>query len=491
MRSPAAGGALDKTFSVCIVQSERGAIYAQTNFGAPQLGTRKMSEPEDAALEGRDRRAETRFIAMAAVTGIVTGTIGSFFHLAIDRLSTWPQALGRLLHGPWLVLAAALITMAVTVAMVAVVRRYAPEAAGSGVQEIEGAMSNLRNVRWRRVLPVKFLTGIGALSSGLVLGREGPTIHIGASIAAATTDFFRVSDTERRGLLGAGAAAGLACAFNAPLAAVLFIIEETHNQFPYNFRSYMGVIVAAFFSTVMTEVIGGTAPDFSMSVATPALALLPAFVVLGVLLGFVGVALNASLMSVSGFTIAMHKRIPYLMPALIGLAIGALFILFPRAVTGGENVIVSLARDHVVLSALLLLAVLRFATMVVSYSAGTPGGIFAPMLALAIAIGLAFGTILEGVLPEGTAIPLAFGIAAMGGLFSASVRAPVVGVALTLELTGAYTMTLPLIATCVTANVAARWLGGQPIYEQLLERTLKQAGVHPERMPHRPESELG
>ena len=66
-----------------------------------------------------------------------------------------------------------------------------------------------------------------------------------------------------------------------------------------------------------------------------------------------------------------------------------------------------------------------------------------------------------------------------------------VGVALTLELTGAYTMTLPLIATCVTANVAARWLGGQPIYEQLLERTLKQAGVHPERMPHRPESELG
>ena len=450
-----------------------------------------MTREANEDLEGRDRRGETRYITMAAIVGLVTGTLGSIFHLVIDRLSLWPSALGRHIDGPLLVAAAALVTMIVTVAMVAIVRRYAPEAAGSGVQEIEGAMSNLRTVHWRRVLPVKFFTGIGALSSGLVLGREGPTIDIGASIAAATSDYIKVSDTERRGLLGAGAAAGLACAFNAPLAAVLFIIEETHNQFPYNFRSYMGVIIAAFCSTVMTEVIGGKAPDFAMAVATPALLLLPAFVVLGAVLGVIGVALNASLMHVSGFTIALGKRAPYLAPAVIGLGIGALFILFPRAVTGGENVIVALAREHVVLSALLLLAVLRFITMVVSYSAGTPGGIFAPMLALAIAVGLAFGSVLDGFLPQDTAIPLAFGIAAMGGLFSASVRAPVVGVALTLELTGAYTMTLPLIATCVTANIAARWLGGQPIYEQLLERTLKQAGIHPERMPHRPESELG
>ncbi|WP_152534618.1 H(+)/Cl(-) exchange transporter ClcA [Martelella sp. AD-3] len=430
-----------------------------------------------------DRRAEARFIVLAAAAGILTGTAGSFFHLIIDRLLIWPTVLSRHLDGAFLVGAAALVTMCLTVASVYVVRRYAPEAGGSGVQEIEGAMSNLRTVHWRKVLPVKYLTGIAALSSGLVLGREGPTIHIGASISAAITDFFKVSDVERRGLLGAGAAAGLACAFNAPLAAVLFIVEETHSQFPYTFRTYMGVIAAAFFATVMTEVIGGTAPDFSMSVPAPALALLPAFVILGCVLGAVGVSLNAAIMGVSNFVMAMHRRVPYLMPGLIGLAVGALFILFPRAVTGGENVIVMMARDNLALGALLGLAVLRYVSMVASYSAGTPGGIFAPMLALAICIGLAFGTALAGLLPEGAAVPLTFGIAAMGGLFSASVRAPIVGVALTLELTGAYTMTLPLIATCLTANLVAQWIGGHPIYEQLLERTLAQAGVHPERMP--------
>lgn len=424
-----------------------------------------------------NRSAQARYIALAAIAGILTGTIGSFFHLAIDHLLGWPDYLARYLSGTSLIVVAALITMTLTVVTVFFVRRFAPEAGGSGVQEIEGAMQGLRQVRWQRVLPVKFLTGIASLSSGLVLGREGPTIHIGASIAAAATDFFKVSDVERRGMLGAGAAAGLACAFNAPLAAILFIIEETHRQFPYTFRTYMGVIVAALLSTVMTEVIGGTAPDFSMVVGQQALSMLPAFVGLGVLLGALGVILNAGLLKSADIAAAMNRRIPYIYPILIGLAVGALFVIKPLSVTGGEHIINYMAHHKVGMTTLLVLALLRYFTMIGSYSAGTPGGIFAPMLALAICTGLAFGSVLEAVLPNAGVLPLAFGLAAMGGLFSASVRAPVVGVALTLELTGAYDMTMPLIATCLTANVIAQWLGGSPIYDLLLERTLRQAGI--------------
>ncbi len=424
------------------------------------------------------RASQMRFMLLAIATGIFTGTIGSFFHLAIDKVIQWPNYLGHYVSSGWpLVVAAALITMCLTVFAVFIVQRYAPEAGGSGVQEIEGAMSDLRTVRWKRVLPVKFFTGISSISSGLVLGREGPTIHIGASISAALTSFFKVGSIERRGLLGAGAAAGLSCAFNAPLASIFFVVEETHDEFPYTFSTYMGVIAAVFFATVMTQIIGGQAPDFSMAVAKPELMLLPLFVIMGCMLGFIGVSLNACIMWATGFSAKMQKKIPYLYPAVIGLVVGALFILMPFSVTGGENLIIWMGHHKASLLLLLALAVLRYFTMVGSYSAGTPGGIFAPMLSLAICIGLVFGTLIDIIAPDAGTVPLAFGIAAMGGLFAASVRSPIVGVALTLELTGSYTMMMPLIATCLTANLTAQWIGGKPIYTELLDRILKQGKV--------------
>ncbi|AJY48031.1 chloride channel protein [Martelella endophytica] len=439
-----------------------------------------MDDPAASLDRPGNRNAQMRYVLLAAAAGILTGTVGSFFHLLIDWFQVWPRLLSEHMSGPLLVVAAALITMVITVTAAYFVRRYAPEAGGSGVQEIEGAMLGLRTVHWRRVLPVKFFTGVFAIASGLVLGREGPTIHIGASFSAALTDTFKVSETERRGMLGAGAAAGLACAFNAPLAAILFIIEETHRHFPYTFRTYMGIIVAALLSTVMTQIIGGRAPDFSMVVAEPQIFLLPAFVLLGCLLGVLGVVLNAGLMRTAALAAAINGRVRFAFPAIVGLAIGALVILMPLSVTGGEHTVTFLSEHRKGLMFLLLLAVLRYFTMITSYSAGTPGGIFAPMLALSMCVGLLFGGLLDAVLPAGTIAPLAFGMAAMGGLFSASVRAPVVGAVLTLELTGAYTMVMPLIATCVTANLVAQWIGGRPIYDQLLEKTLAKAGINPQ-----------
>lgn len=421
--------------------------------------------------------AQARYVILAGLAGILVGTIGSYFHQIIDIIITWPHYLAHHISGPYLIITASLITMLCTVFAAYIVRRFAPEASGSGVQEIEGAMAGLREVRWWRVLPVKFLMGIVALGSGLVLGREGPTIHIGASISASITQHFKMSETERRGMLAAGAAAGLACAFNAPLAAILFIIEETHKQFPYTFRTYMGVILASLTAAVMTQIIGGTAPDLSLPGSSATLAVLPAFLVLGCVIGVIGVCLNACIVWAVDFAAAAHKKVPYLYPAIIGLVIGALFIMIPYSVTGGESVIKELVRADVGIGFLLFLAVLRYFTMIGSYSSGVPGGIFAPILTLATCIGLAFGLGLEAIFPQQQTIAVAFAIAAMGGLFTASVRAPVVGVALTLELTGAYDMVMPLITTCLVANLVAEWLGGKPIYEQLLDRTLKLAGI--------------
>ncbi len=425
------------------------------------------------------RRAEAAYVALAALVGLLAGAVGSAFHRVIDMLAAWPDMLRRVMDGPAFPAACGLMTMLVTVGVVALVRRIAPEAAGSGVQEIEGAMEGLRTVRGARVLPVKFLGGAAAIGSGLVLGREGPTIHIGAALAALLSRSPRLHETERRGLLAAGAAAGLACAFNAPIAAILFVIEETHRQFPYTYRTYMGVIAAAFCATVVTEVIGGTAPDLTVIVPTAPLATLPLFLLMGCILGAVGVLLNAAILSAVRFAAAAQARVPYAYPACVGLAVGVLLASVPQAVTGGEGLIVDILHRQPAIGVLLALALARFCTTVASYSTGVPGGIFAPILALAVCIGLAFGAAVSFFWPQPDALPAAFAIAAMGGLFTASVRAPVVGVVLTLELTGSYALALPLIATCLAANLAARALGGRPIYEELLDRTLAMAGIVP------------
>jgi len=417
---------------------------------------------------------------LAALCGVATGIVGAAFHLAVDALVPWPSWLvARMGHGALTVAAAAAIAAIGLVAAFFLTRAVAPEAAGSGVQEIEGAMEGLRKVRWRRVLPVKFVGGVLALSSGLVAGREGPTIHMGASIAQAIAERLKLSEAELRGLLAAGAAAGLAAAFNAPLAAILFVIEETRKQFRYTFRSYTAVIIASAASAIGMEMVGGTAPQLKLDNAEMPLSLLPAFLVLGVVLGGLGLVFNSTLVFLLDWVSATFRRVPFVPALLVGAAVGALALVLPQAVGGGELLIPGIVTGNLPIATLLLLCLMRFAGTMLSYPVGVPGGIFSPMLTLAATVGLIAASLLEAAVPLPPLGAAAFAIVAMGGLFSASIRAPLVGVVLAAELTGGYALILPLIVTCVTANGVAQALGGRPIYELLLERTLRLSGQVP------------
>ncbi|MFG1319031.1 H(+)/Cl(-) exchange transporter ClcA [Xanthobacter autotrophicus] len=418
------------------------------------------------------------YYVLAVGAGLLVGAVGAYFHMAVDVLSQWPDLIRSRLDGPSLYLAMSAMAAVMVALAVALVRAFAPEAAGSGVQEIEGALEGLRPVRWQRVLPVKFVGGMLALGSGLVAGREGPTIHMGAAIAKALSDAVGLDTRDSRGLLAAGAAAGLAAAFNAPLAAILFVIEETRRQFPYGLRTYSAVILCSVASAVMAEAIGGTAPDMKLDVPDMPLLLLPAFLALGAVLGAVGVAFNRALVaSLDGARMLALKVSPYLLPVLVGAAVGPLILLRPEATFGGEQLAVSLPGLGLPALTLAGIVLIRFTMTMASYSTGIPGGIFAPILALATAVGVLFATLLARVVPLPPDAVAAFGIAAMGGLFSATVRAPLVGMVLVAELTGSYGLLVPVILTCVTANLVAEALGGKPIYEVLLDRTLRLAGT--------------
>ncbi|MFO1080580.1 MAG: H(+)/Cl(-) exchange transporter ClcA [Reyranellaceae bacterium] len=427
---------------------------------------------------------------LAGACGFATGVLGAAFHLAVDRLFEWPQRLvERLDYGPTTIAIGAAVGAAMVLVAFLLTRHLAPEAAGSGVPEVEGALEGLRTVHWRRVLPVKFLGGLLALSSGLVGGREGPTIHMGASIGAFLVERLRLGKSDLHTLLAAGAAAGLSAAFNAPLAAVLFVIEETRKQFSYTFRSYVAVIAASAASAFGMELVGGTAPPLLLATTGLPLPVVPSFMVLGALLGLLGVAFNRSLVLAMDTTASVFRRAPFVYALLVGAAAGTLAIVMPVAVGGGERLMPGLVTANLPLRVLAVIALMRFVGTIVSYPVGVPSGIFAPLLTLATAVGLLLGTAADLAidrlgLPVPPLLPAAFAVAAMGGLFSATVRAPLVGVVLVVELTGAFELILPIMVTCVTAHVVAEALGGRPIYEVLLERALRREGAAPR--PPRP-----
>ncbi len=422
------------------------------------------------------------YYIIAACVGGLTGVLGSAFHMIVAGSYAWsrhlPDILG--LDGPALYVVMALFVAAMVCGAVALVRNFAPEASGSGVQEIEGAMEGAREVRWAHVLPVKFIGGIMALGSGLVGGREGPTIHMGASIAKAFSSFFTMGVREMRALLGAGGAAGLTAAFNAPLASIIFVIEEARKEFPYSFRTYSAVIIACTCSALVTTIITGTVPYMALSATHMPAYFLPVFLVLGLILGVVGVLFNHAVLMGLEFARQVSLKVsPYLLPALLGCAIGPLLVIFPAATGGGEPLAVAIANNPLPIGILGLVVLARFFMTAASYSVGAPAGIFAPILALATTTGVFLGCLLEFVvpLPEGGII--AFAVAGMAGLFASTIRAPLVGVVLVVELTGAYTLAVPALIASFSASIVASALGGRPIYEVLLERTLRLAGENP------------
>jgi chloride channel protein, CIC family len=481
-----------REFTLLVTRDERpyppgraiGLLLHRLSFGRVSVGILTLRAQGDGVPSKtiRDRGGAAVFYVAAVIVGAVTGALGTTLRLGLSHLLQWPEWLRQKLpiEGLLYLLAAGAIAACMVVISVWLVRTFAPEAGGSGVQEIEGAMEGRRKVRWQRVLPVKFFGGFLSLGSGLVIGREGPTIHIGACIAQAFSDLLRLSDRDGRGLLAAGGAAGLAAAFSAPLGAILFVIEETRRQFPYSLKSYTALMLASVTSGVVTVAIVGIRPFMALTVPDVPLPWLPAFVVLGFLLGLLGVAFNRALIWSLDFSLTTGRRLSfYVLPMAIGFAVGVLLVARPEATMGGENLAVRLIGENLPLVIIAVIVVVRFIMTMASYSTGVPGGIFAPILSLATAAGLLYGDLLSAALPMPAGMRGAFAVAAMGGLFSSTVRAPLVGIVLTVELTGAYSELLPTILTCLFANLIADWFGGHPIYDMLLERTLALANEKP------------
>jgi H+/Cl- antiporter ClcA/septal ring-binding cell division protein DamX len=408
---------------------------------------------------------------------VFAGLIGALFHTLLDRAASVRGTVHELLSAApvpgWLLLM--LLGALALVCAMWLVRRFAPETAGSGVQEVEAILAGERKLRWRRVLPVKFFAGTLAVGSGLVLGREGPTIHMGAALGQLASERLAPRPGDNHALIAAGAGAGLATAFNAPLAAIIFVIEELREHFDYRFATVQSVILACCASVIVSDWMLGKGPDMPLPDLDMApLASLPLFPLLGVLIGALGVLFNRLILgSVAAFR-ALGSAGAYAAAGVTGLILGALIWFAPNTVGGGEGLVERLPHVQPPLLLLLALIAVRLLTTVGSYGVGLPGGIFAPMLALGTVCGAAFAALVSTVAPALVIVPEVFAVAAMGALFAATVRAPLTGIILVIELTGAHALVLPIILTCLSATFAAQAMGGRPIYSSLLG-----LGTHP------------
>ena len=429
-------------------------------------------------------------LLLSIIVGILAGFVGTYFELAVHFISEtrteWlADSINNILP---LWLAAFLISAALAFIGYYLVHRFCPEAAGSGIPEIEGAMDNIRPVRWWRVLPVKFFGGMGALGSGMVLGREGPTVQMGGAIGRMVSDIFRVkNDDAKHSLLASGAAGGLAAAFNAPLAGIMFVVEEMRPQFRYSLISIKAVIISAVSANIVFRMINGQDAVIDMpQYQAPGLPSLWLFLLLGVLFGIFGVVFNKLVTMSQDMFVRIHKndRKRYLLTGtLLGGVFGLLLLYVPALTSGGIGLIPDITKGGYEAGLLLLLFLGRILTTMLCFGSGAPGGIFAPMLSLGTLFGYAFGVIAKGLFPELDIDPGMFAIAGMGALFAATVRAPITGILLVIEMTNNYYLILPLIITGLGAVIFAQLLGGQPLYSQLLHRTLRKAKLRQEDLP--------
>lgn len=431
------------------------------------------------ALVNRDKTPLVILI-MAAIVGVVTGLLGVAFDRGVDwiqqeRLATLAKvADNAILVWPLAFLMSGLLAMLGYF----LVRRFAPEAGGSGIPEIEGAMEEMRPVRWWRVIPVKFIGGLGTLGAGMVLGKEGPMVQMGGNSGRMVVDIFRLRSAEaRHSLLATGAAAGLSAAFNAPLAGILFVIEEMRSQFRYSLVSIKAVFVGVITSTIVYRYFNGERAIIDVGkLSDVALNTLWLYLLLGIIFGAVGVIFNALIFRTQDLFMRFHGgdwRKLVLIGGLLGGMCGLLALIHGEAVGGGFALIPIAVAGNFSIGMLLFIFVARVITTLLCFGSGAPGGIFAPMLALGTILGTAFGLSCAHFFPQYSIDAGTFAIAGMGALFAASVRAPLTGIVLVLEMTDNYQLILPMIVTCLGATLIAQFMGGQPLYSAILARTLQ------------------
>ncbi len=350
------------------------------------------------------------------------------------------------------------------------VERFAPEASGSGMSEVKAVLARVPMPLNLRIALVKLISATLVLGSGMPLGREGPTVQIGAALANQLSNWAPTSPEHRRQLIAAGAGAGLAAAFNAPIAGVLFVVEELLQD--VSGITLGTAILASFIASVISRLYGSHNLDLShLNLAfghtTFFAQEIPFYLILGVLAGLLGILFNKGILG----SLAINRRLLHVsLPWRIGIAglvSGLAIALLPAAF-----------RDHAGLREILLTGtanwsfaaialLVQFTLIIFTYGSGAPGGLLVPTLVLGAALGYLVGAVEHSLL--GMSAATTYAHVGMAAFFSAVSKVPITAVVIVFEMTTDFNLVLPLMIVSVVAYLVAEKIDHRSLYDLLLE----------------------
>jgi CIC family chloride channel protein len=406
-------------------------------------------------------RENQLFLALTIVIGVIAGLSAVLFALSIE-------AARHVLLGPnplWWRLA--VIPFLISIVTGILLARVFPDVRGSGVPQTKTAFHLHDGVIRPRVAFGKFITGVLCIGSGHSMGREGPSVQIGAALASWAGQWLRLPPERIRNLVPVGASAALAAAFNTPVAAVLFSLEEIIADM--NAPLIGSTVVASVAAVVVERAILGNEPLFHVphyTLVHP--GELGVYALLGIVGGIASVVFCRTLLALRGGFLRLPERTRMWQPAIGGAVIGLVLVMRPEVSGVGYEYVDQALNGGLVLRMAVVLCAMKMAATIISYASGNAGGIFAPTLYFGAMLGGAVGIVARWFAPFPVAAPGAYALVGMGALFAGIIRAPMTSVFMIFEITQDYQILVPLMVANMLSLVISRRYQAEPIYHALL-----------------------
>lgn len=413
----------------------------------------------------------SKIIVQAILVGLISGMLVVGFKVSINSLfwtiqkflsafSTWQKAL-----------IFPLITTLGGLISGFLVFKFAPETKGSGIPYVKMTMARMGNMTRIRSIVVKFFAGVAGIGTGLSLGREGPSVQLGAGAGALVGRLFKMSGTNQDKLIAAGAGSAIGATFNAPIAGTIFVLEELVQKFTP--ALLFPVLVATVSAASLARHFLGSNPSFDLPKLQGGITLenIPVCIILGLVAGFLGVLFSKVIFFNNKLFDKMSKIPNYFKPAIAGLAVGLIGLVIPYVLGSGNFSVDLLLQHKFSLGLVLIIFIAKFFVTPFCFGSGAAGGIFLPMLMLGSFLGYIVSTVCNsfGFHTD----PIVIAILGMGAFLSAVARTPITAVVMVFEMTGGYSHILPIMLSAAIADLVAEKLNQKPIYASLIVQNSK------------------